>query len=320
MKPQKQRKKPFPKDETEFCIGAANAFARDGHSVLVYSPQRNQVETLAREFRHMADQGYLTDVKKPTPESLSIALAIGREWLGLEHSAMRALEVGVGAHHGGLPRPFQNAQGIDLACSVLIFRSLQRYENKEWVPISPAEFGNVVGRAGRAYVDLDGLAVLPTFNPGDQIARHLLFAKLANQSKGQRLCSGLALLVLKISQVLSNLLGTSKEGFLEYVVNNRDLWTDSRLETKLVEDDEEDSRESLESYLADLDVAILSLIDPLECSVEDLASLLDDVLKNSLWQRTLAHEEEPLRLMEQELLRSRSEWVWRTTTGTQRKA
>ena len=340
MGPQKSRKRSFPDSDIEFCICAANAFARDGHSVLVYSPLRSQVETLAREFRHMADQGYLTDIKKPPPESLSIALAIGREWLGVKHAAIRALEVGVGAHHAGLPRPFLNAverlldtrrlsvviasptlaQGIDLACSVLIFRSLQRYQNKQWVPISPAEFGNVVGRAGRAYVDLDGIAVLPTFEPGDQYAQHALFTKLAERSKGQRLRSGLALLVLEISEVLGNLLGSPKEGFLEYVLNNRELWTDGRLETKQVEDDDEDSRESLETYLADLDVAILSLIDPLECSIDDLASLLDQVLKNSLWQRTLAHEEEPFQLMQQELLRSRSEWLWRNTTDTQRRA
>jgi replicative superfamily II helicase len=69
---------------------------------------------------------------------LAVAKAIGREWLGDGHPAVRALEVGVGTHHGA-PRPFLNAveellderrlsvvvasptlaQGIDLACSVL---------------------------------------------------------------------------------------------------------------------------------------------------------------------------------------------------------
>jgi hypothetical protein len=64
--PMKKRKKPFPVNDVEFCICAANAFARDGHTVLVYSPQKSQVEPLAREFRHMRDQGYLPNVKTPT--------------------------------------------------------------------------------------------------------------------------------------------------------------------------------------------------------------------------------------------------------------
>src|SRR5205807_2909900 len=160
------------------CICAADAFARDGHTVLVYSPARNQVEPLAKEFRRIHDQGYLANVKKPKAERLAVARAIGREWLGENHAAVRALEIGVGTHHGALPRPFLGAveelldarqlsvvvasptlaQGIDLACSVLIFRSLRRYEEGKWRPIRPAEFANVVGRAGRAYVDLDGIA------------------------------------------------------------------------------------------------------------------------------------------------------------------
>ena len=158
----------------------------------------------------MREQGFLENVKAE-PEHLAVALAIGREWLGGDHAAVRALEVGVGTHHGALPRPFLNAveelldarrlsvvvasptlaQGIDLACSVLIFRSLRRYEGGQWAPISAAEFSNVVGRSGRAYVDLDGISVLPTFEAKTRTQQHTLFNKLIKDSKGQRLWSGL---------------------------------------------------------------------------------------------------------------------------------
>ena len=179
----------------------SSAFARqtrllgDGHTVSVYSPQKMQVEPLAREFRHMRDQGFLTYVKAPLAEHLSVALAIGREWLGQDHPAVEALEVGVGTHHGSLPRPFLNAvearldarrlssfvasptlaQGIDLACSVLIFRSLRRYDGGQWVPILASEFSNVVGRSGRAFVDLDGISVLPNFDAAKRSSEHALF-------------------------------------------------------------------------------------------------------------------------------------------------
>ena len=339
--PKKSRKKKFPKDDKELCICAANTFARDGHTVLVYSPQRNQVETLAREFRRMSDQGYLRNVKIPEPQDMSLAKAIGREWLGDGHTAVRALEVGVGTHHGALPRPFLNAieelldhrklsivvasptlaQGIDLACSVLIFRSLQRYEGDEWVPISAAEFSNVVGRAGRAFVDLDGIAVLPTFDGRSRSKQHALFSELIQKSRGQRLVSGLALVIWEIAQEVRKKLKVSQDDFVEYILNHHDLWEDPRLVGETAaEEDEENVEPSLDRHIADLDVALFSLIEPLDTRVEQLATTLDEVLKDSLWKRTLAHVSDSKQTLEHSLLRSRGEWVWRNSTLKEREA
>ena len=289
----------------------------------------------------MSDQGYLPNVKVPQAAHMAVASAIGREWLGESHPAVRALEIGVGTHHGALPRPFLNAieelldarrlsivvasptlaQGIDLACSVLIFRSLKRYENGKWVAISLPEFANVVGRAGRAYVDLDGIAVLPTFDAQTRLQQHSLFAQLVEKSRGQRLLSGLAQLIWQISTLLTQKLGVQKDKFLEYVLNHRDLWEDARLAAaREGEDDEDEVEDSLERHIADLDVALFSLIEPLDAQVEQLATILDDVLKDSLWKRTLAHLSGPDNDLERGLLRSRAEWLWRSTTTKQREA
>lgn len=339
--PQKQRKKPFPQDDKEFCICAANAFARDGHTVLVYSPQRTQVEPLAGEFRRMSDQGYLTSVKMPKPEHMAVAKAVGREWLGDDHHAVRALEVGVGTHHGALPRPFLNsveelldarrlsvvvasptlAQGIDLACSVLIFRSLRRYEDGKWVAISPAEFANVVGRAGRAFVDLDGIAVLPTFDAQSRSQQHATYISLIQQSRGQRLLSGLVLLVWQIAEEIRQRLNVQQNAFLEYVLNQHDLWADTRLAIDgTASEDEDELEDRLEKYIADLDVALLSLIEPLDSEVEKIAITLDEVLKDSLWKRTLAYLSEPQKKLERAILISRAEWLWHNSTTNQREA
>jgi hypothetical protein len=339
--PRKQRKKPFPQDDKEFCICAANAFARDGHTVLVYSPQRNLVEPLAGEFRRLSDQGYLTSVKIPKPEHMAVAKAIGREWLGDEHPAVRALEVGVGTHHGALPRPFLNAveelldarrlsvvvasptlaQGIDLACSVLIFRSLRRYENEEWVPISAAEFANVVGRAGRAFVDLDGIAVLPTFDAKSRSQHHAIFNDLIAESRGQRLLSGLAQVIWQIGKELRQKLNVREDAFLEYVLNHHDFWADTGLIGEGGSADDDDKVEdSLEQHIADLDVALFSLIEPLDTEVENIATALDEVLKDSLWKRTLVHLPDAQRDLEHALLTSRAEWLWRFSTIKQREA
>ncbi len=339
--PSGRRQKPFPKDEMEFCICAANAFARDGHTVLVYSPRRNQVEALAQEFHHMHKQGYLDNVKAPEAELLSVARAIGREWLGENHAAVKALEVGVGTHHGALPRPFLNAieelldarrlsvviasptlaQGIDLTCSVLIFRSLKRYKSGRWVGISAAEFSNVIGRSGRAYADLDGISVLPTFDSAAHSNQRTLFENLVKESKGQRLWSGLALLILRIGERLAEKFGTNREELLEYVLNQRDLWEDARLTISEQQDGEDDGDEEdrLGEQISNLDVALFSLIEPLNADVSQVATILDDVLKDSLWKRTLVHKEEPIQKFERELLRSRAEWLWRNSTTEQRR-
>jgi hypothetical protein len=339
--PKKRRKNAFPQNDKEFCICAADAFARDGHTVLVYSPVRSQVEPLADEFRHMSDQGYLANVKVPRVDRLAVAQAIGREWLGEEHPALRALEVGVGTHHGALPRPFLSAveelldtrqlsivvasptlaQGIDLACSVLIFRSLRRYEDGEWKPISTAEFANVVGRAGRAYVDLDGVSVLPTFDSQTRQQQHYIYTQLVEQSRGQRLLSGLAQLIWQISTQLAEKLGVQADALLDYVLNQRDLWADAKV-TSATEalDDEDETEDNLETYLADLDVALFSLIEPLDAEGDQLATILDEVLEGSLWKRTLVHVSQRDRDIERAVLQSRAEWLWRGTTSDQRRA
>jgi len=336
-----RRQNAFPQNDKEFCICAANAFALDGHTVLVYSPQRSQIEPLASEFRRISDQGYLSSVKPPDPALIEVARGIGREWLGEQHPALRALEIGVGTHHGALPRPFLSAiedlldsrklsivvasptlaQGIDLACSVLVFRSLQRYENGKWTGISPAEFANVVGRAGRAYVDLDGIAILPTFKSDTRAAQHDLFANLVEKSKGQRLLSGLAHLIWRISTLLAEKLGVPKDEWLDYVLNQHNLWEDSRLETEaLTEDDEEEIDDSIERHLTDLDVVLFSLIEPLGAPVDQVAAILDDVLKDSLWSRTLAHLSAQDGDLERAILRSRADWLWNSTNAEQRAA
>ena len=337
---QGRRKKAFPQNDKEFCICAANAFARDGHTVLVYSPQRGQIEPIASEFRKIADQGYLTHIRPPAPEHLLVAQAIGREWLGEDHAAMKALEAGVGTHHGALPRPFLSAieelldrrhltvvvasptlaQGVDLACSVLIFRSIQRYEKGAWQAMPPAEFANVVGRVGRAFVDIDGITALPTFEFGKRRAQHALFQELINRSRGQRLLSGLAQLIWQVAQRLTEVLSVPASSLVEYLLNNREFWGAVGAADDGDEEEDADIEESLEERLADLDVAILSLVEPLGADVTELAGLLDDVLRDSLWKRTLAHGTKDQRLIEQRLLISRAEWLWQTTTTTQREA
>jgi hypothetical protein len=340
----KPRKNAFPHDEKEFCIAAANAFATDKHNVLIYSPQRRQVEPLVEACLTVERQGFLGGVGKPDASELESALAIGREWLGATHAAVRGLSIGVGAHHGALPRPLLSAieelmdrsmlpivvasptlaQGIDLKCGVLIFRSLHRPDlsvpsKKKRIP--EAEFANVLGRAGRAYVDLDGIAAYPIYATG-RAAQEAMddFANLIKESREQRLVSGLAHLVFEIIGQLSGRLGVSRDKLGEYVTNQQALWEDQRLGASGEEEEDETDQRRLDDLLDDLDVAILSIVEDLEVSTDDLAAAIDRMLTGSLWQRTLAHMAEGSRRLERDVLLSRAQWLWRSMTPEQRKA
>ena len=341
--PQRRRRRDFPADDKEFCVAAANEFAGRGQNVLLYSSQRAQVEPLVRAFCDAARHGYLGGVAAPEPAELRVALAIGREWLGEKHDSVVGLQLGVGTHHGTLPRPFQSAvedllhrrrlpvvvasptlaQGVDLACGVLIFRSLERFDQqrKEMVPIKAAEFANVVGRAGRAYVDLDGISVLPIFKTGNAGAKQReVFEALLKQSRGLALQSGLAQLVWTIADVLGKRLG-ARGRFLEYVLNHREMWADSRvLQVDDVDDDDDLLDAALAAQIDDLDVALLSLVDPLDTPVDELATVLDNVLESSLWKRTMARHGLGVQNLERALLVSRAQWIWSTTTFEQRQA
>jgi hypothetical protein len=338
-----RRRKQFPSDDGEFHVATVDAFAGDGHSVLVYCPVRSQTESLAKCFLQAAKQEYLEHVRPLAPADFESAAAIGREWLGSSHPAYSALEAGIGIHHGALPRPFLSAiehllhqrklsvviasptlaQGLDLSCSVLVFRSLRRYEQGQWKCISAAEFSNVLGRVGRAFVDLDGIAVLPTFD-GTKRARELKdYADLIKASAGQELISGLARLVLSLVYRVSSLLGIPPQNFSEYVLNNPNLWDDPRVkddQDKTEEDEVDAATQRLSADLADLDVAILSTIDQLGADVAQVAALLDETLKGSLWKRTLNRSDALTQTIERDVLISRATWLWNRTSPQQRAA
>jgi hypothetical protein len=131
-----------------------------------------------------------------------------------------------------------------------------------------------------------------------------VFEKLIKESQGQRLWSGLARLIFIISYRLASKFQTKQEDFLEYVLNQPDLWEDARLTAKDSADEEEDIEEGLEAQLANLDVALFSLIESLDMDVSAVATSLDEVLKNSLWKRTLDRQKERVQKLERELMRS----------------
>jgi hypothetical protein len=334
-----QRRNPFPQDGEEFVLAAAKAFLADDHRVLIYCPQRRSVESLGNTFLTVARQGHFS-IPAPDATAIARALRIGQEWLGEGHVALRALQRGVALHHGALPRPFLSevedllqrrvikmviasptlAQGIDLSCSVLLFRSLYRVGNQT---IAPEEFANVVGRAGRAHVDLDGVTVLPIFEQGrDGARREREFQRLIAGSLARRLESGLVMLVEQLIDHLGMALGGTPgarvEALRNYVLDVGSAWDLTAYATDPLGNPTD--IELIAPALAELDAAILASVEDLECTVEALADALDAALRASLWARRLRTRTEEKAALAREVLVGRARWLWTRTNPSTRRA
>ena len=105
--PTGRRRNTFPHDANELLVAAITRFHNDGHTILVYCPLRVSVEASAKAILKAASQGYFESfISEDVAPKLEKAKRIGREWLGNEHVAVQALDLGVAVHHGQLPRPF----------------------------------------------------------------------------------------------------------------------------------------------------------------------------------------------------------------------
>ena len=139
------------------------------------------------------------------PSRVTTALSIGEEWLGAEHPILKCLRLGIAIHHGALPAAFRKeverllregvlrltvssptlAQGLNLSATCIIFHGLIRNRNV----VEPSEFKNVIGRAGRAYVDVEGVVLCPMF---DKLSwRRSIWCELTSKAETEAMESGL---------------------------------------------------------------------------------------------------------------------------------
>lgn len=331
QEPKGGRRNPFPQNSAELVVAAADKFLDRGQTVLVYSPTRRSVEPLAKCFLKMAKQGYVsTWLPQRRRPAIEPAVRVGREWLGDEHPAVQALTLGVAVHHGQLPRPFLReiehllrdrvlplaissptlAQGVDLSFEVLIISSLWR--NRKIIPAT--EFANVVGRVGRAHVDLDGIYVLPVHESSatKRSQRIREFHGLVQGARHRQMESGLLQLLHYLMTFLGKKLNISPEEVAEYVVNNRDFWSNATA-------GDEDIDEDIRVFTNELDNGILSSITDLDCSPDDVAAVLDEALADSFWLSRLQEQTPVEKGAQRAILKSRAQWLWRAAGAAQRR-
>ena len=323
----------FPKDHRELVLATAWRYARDDQTVLIYCPERRSVEPYAKEIIRLHRQGFLPGVLGGAADSIRNACAIGKEWLGEDHPILKCLELGVAVHHGALPTPFRKeierllrdgvlkitvssptlAQGLNLSATVIILHGLIRFQE----PIKPSEFRNVVGRAGRAFVDVEGLVLFPFFQE-NAIRRQQWEALIAADGRLD-MESGLIRLVVTLLTRMQAQLGVGLDELADYVLNNATAWNFPVLAAENAEQRANQAR-LWNQYMTTLDTALLSMTGEEEIPIEQVAAKLDEVLSSSLWQRRLAHRSQSRQTAYRNVLYGRANYLWQNSNAVQRRS
>ena len=351
QKPARGREsKHYPRTNSHLSLFAAWEFAVQGKRTLIFSTQANWVESYGKQVVDLCNRGYLDSLLEDEV-SIARALEVGKEWLGENHPAVACLKVGVAIHHGRLPSPFLReleillsegvlkvivasptlSQGLNLNAAVLLVPVLYR-ESKM---ISGEDFANVAGRAGRAFVDVEGLIVHVMF---DKIAwRKNEWRKLVASSKAQTLKSGLIQIVAEILERLSRQGVLNREDAWEYLANAREAWRSPEEETAIAErqatgvqkdangfDDKGGgertiNEEPLSQIVERLDATVFSLIEALDADRADLPKLLDEALSGSLWARQITREDGAVAPLHKKVFEARADLIWKTTTAQVRR-
>jgi superfamily II DNA/RNA helicase len=332
VKPKKARKKFFPADGQELTLATAWRLVQDGQTVLVFCPERRSVEPFADVVLDLHERGALASLLTDNPEVLSTAVALGEEWLGANSPILKCLRLGVALHHGALPTAYRKeverllrqnilkvtissptlAQGLNLSATAVIFHSLHR--RGEVIKVS--EFKNVIGRAGRAYVDLEGMILHPVF---DKPTKRLEdWEGLIDDLGARDMESGLLqLLALLLTRMNKRLRGSIVQ-LAEYVANNAVAWTFPEVPNEKAEKREQ-ALQDWNRHIATLDTAVLSLIGDKDISEEEIPSAIDAILQSSLWQRRLNRQTDEIRSVFTTALTARSRLIWSQSTAIRRR-
>lgn len=329
---QRKNAKVYPSTQTELCIFTAWRLMDEGQSVLVFCPLRVSVVPFATRIVEMNEAGLIGSVLERPLSALYAALSVGAEWFGPDHVILKCLRLGVAVHHGELPTPFRKeverllrdgalrltvssptlAQGLNLSATSLVFHG--HFRNKSTIDIS--EFRNVVGRAGRAFVDIEGLVLYPMFD--NHQSRRTAWKGLVTSTAGREMESGLLRLMLALIVRMAKKLKTQDvEKILEYVAG-QGAW-----DFPVIEGEREGLTETAvadwPNHLTYLDTAIFSLLGDTAVPDHEVESKLDEVLASSLFLRRLMRYDDGVRIVLLGGLKARANFIWSNSSPTQRR-
>lgn len=344
----------FPKTRHELCLAAAWRIAEDGQTALIYCPEKRGLLSYVDKIVDLHKIGVLRRFLNVDDPRIENAVTIGREWLGRDSRLVECLKLGVGLHHGSLPVAYRReleklmhdnvlsiiiststlSQGLNLSVKSIIMHTLTRSGKV----IESSEFRNVVGRAGRAYIDTEGDIIFPIFRKDDEAKNRWL--KLVRNHKRYAMLSGIGLLVMELALRMSTLLDSNNiDGICDRLLSDSGIWDDldsknnNRRDTYIAKT----WRENLEN----LDLAILGLVGDSEDSEDDVYNVLKKALHNSLWESSIMHIDNILQskvddsIISEErdgiaddigenrrlekILMSRGMYIWRRSDANQRR-
>ena len=324
-----RRRTPFPRDKNELTLRGAWQFIDGKKNVLIYCPLKKSVGALGRLAMDCIDKRLLRPLEGGLP-GVEVAIEVGTEWLGADHPAVRCLEYGFVLHHGSLPHPFRGeieriirtadcplcvasptlAQGLNLACSVILVPSIMRAAK----PIEGKELANVAGRAGRAFIDTDGLivSVLWPKDGRDRQVKIRQWKAAVDEAIAPPVESGLLRLLDGMSAHIETVgqmqLDRRSQG------PHKLIWEFIKAQPRR----DYDAAWKWRQDLASLDSAILAFVDPDVMEV-DVLEELENVIEGSLFARDLATVVGAKRRRIVELLRRRTETIWSEARKPQRR-
>lgn len=329
--PKKPRRKAFPANQNEMTLATAWRLVEEGQTVLIFCPLRVSVATLAALIVNLHRQGLLASLM-PADVDISNAIAVGTEWFGADDDILKCLRLGVAIHHGALPGPFRReveallhqrilkvtvasptlAQGLNLSASVVLFSSLHRTRNL----LKGSEFANVIGRAGRAFVDTEGLVLYPLFEPSNY--KRSNWIQLTDGARSRALESGLILIGRMLLHRMEAAVGPgSVAAFVDYLTGTID-WS-----FPVVAGEDVEARDAAaatwRSSLAMLDTAILSVIGDESADPADVIAVLADVMRDSLWERQMLRLNDNTATQLRTVVEQRAHFLWNTSTPAQRQ-
>ncbi|MGA3037445.1 MAG: DEAD/DEAH box helicase [Vulcanimicrobiaceae bacterium] len=331
--PAGRRRTAFPSENHELLLAAAFRLIELGESVLIFCPNRVSVEPLGELALKLERKGVLRIPPFDAALVLPAEQAVLSEWLGGEHRVTKAIMRGIAVHHGQLPSPVRAimerimrerkavltiasptiAQGLNVSASTVMFESLYRMDRTGTRHrITTEEFQNVVGRAGRAFVDLVGKVVFCTgMQPRRVRPNERDWLKLRSEVIDRQLESGLATLIWRLLERL----GGFTEDRLEFLVEHVNI--DRTMNNEMLAGDNESQ---YEPSVDELDAAINALLEGADIAEEDVASRLDAILHGSLFGRTLERKEETVRRIVTRALEARARTIVRRFTPRERSS
>jgi superfamily II DNA/RNA helicase len=186
------RRPKFPKSGSKGDVAAevAYKFASLG-PVLIFTMQTDWSESIASALLRRVQLAELTQEHVPDVFALrdeGRAIAVAQEWLGETHVVTQLLRHGIAFHHGRLPDAVRGAieydfrdrnlavlvatttlaQGVNLPVRTVVIHGC-RSQDEDGNPrvLSPREYWNIAGRAGRAGAETEGTVIHIASTPYD---------------------------------------------------------------------------------------------------------------------------------------------------------